>query len=116
MKLSYNWLKDYIKCDLSAQQIADAMTSIGIEVDSVEETEVIEGGHRCRQVHGTSCLRRIVAVAGIVEKTHPCAQQSAGHQAQAGQGCPVVVPASVPCDVPPIGLCVARRILGIGKT
>ena len=44
MKLSYNWLKDYIKCDLSAQQIADAMTSIGIEVDSVEETEVIEGG------------------------------------------------------------------------
>ena len=85
MKLSYNWLKDYIKCDLSAQQIADAMTSIGIEVDSVEETEVIEGGHRRRQVHGTSCLRRIVAVAGIVEKTHPCAQQSAGHQAQAGQ-------------------------------
>lgn len=44
MKLSYNWLKDYIKCDLSAQQIADAMTSIGIEVDGVEETEVIEGG------------------------------------------------------------------------
>ncbi|MBR6458306.1 MAG: phenylalanine--tRNA ligase subunit beta, partial [Bacteroidales bacterium] len=44
MKLSYNWLKDYLKCDLSVQQIAEAMTSIGIEVDSVEETEVIEGG------------------------------------------------------------------------
>ena len=39
MKLSYNWLKDYLKCDLSAQQIADAMTSIGIEVDSVSEEE-----------------------------------------------------------------------------
>ena len=37
MKLSYNWLKDYLKCDLSAQQIADAMTSIGIEVDGVEQ-------------------------------------------------------------------------------
>ena len=44
MKLSYNWLKDYLKCDLSVQQIAEAMTSIGIEVDAVEETEVIEGG------------------------------------------------------------------------
>ncbi len=44
MKLSYNWLKDYLKCDLTAQQIADAMTSIGIEVDSVEESEQIPGG------------------------------------------------------------------------
>ena len=43
MKLSYNWLKDYLKCDLSVQEIAEAMTSIGIEVESVEETEVIEG-------------------------------------------------------------------------
>ena len=41
MKLSYNWLKDYLKCDLSAQQIADAMTSIGIEVDGVEQEEQI---------------------------------------------------------------------------
>ncbi|MCQ2158286.1 MAG: phenylalanine--tRNA ligase subunit beta [Bacteroidales bacterium] len=44
MKLSYNWLKDYLKCDLTPQQIADAMTAIGIEVDSLEEQEVIEGG------------------------------------------------------------------------
>ena len=44
MKLSYNWLKDYLKCDLTVQQIADAMTSIGIEVDSVEEQECVEGG------------------------------------------------------------------------
>lgn len=44
MKLSYNWLKDYLKCDLSVQQIADIMTSIGIEVDSVEEQEAVEGG------------------------------------------------------------------------
>jgi phenylalanyl-tRNA synthetase beta chain len=44
MKLSYNWLKDYLKCDLTAQQIADAMTSIGIEVDGVEESEQVPGG------------------------------------------------------------------------
>ena len=44
MKLSYNWLKDYLKCDLSPVQIAEAMTSIGIEVDGVEEQEAVEGG------------------------------------------------------------------------
>ena len=44
MKLSYHWLKDYLEFDLTPQQIADAMTDIGIEVDSVEEQEEIPGG------------------------------------------------------------------------
>ena len=44
MKVSYNWLKDYLKCDLNPQQVAEAMTSIGIEVDGVEESEAVEGG------------------------------------------------------------------------
>jgi len=44
MKISYNWLKDYLKCDLNPQQVAEAMTGIGIEVDGVEESEAVEGG------------------------------------------------------------------------
>ena len=44
MKLSYSWLKNYLKCDLTPHQVADAMTSIGIEVDSVTEQEEIPGG------------------------------------------------------------------------
>lgn len=44
MKLSYSWLKDYLDCGLNPQQIAEAMTSIGIEVDSVNEEEEIPGG------------------------------------------------------------------------
>ena len=44
MKLSYSWLKDYLKCELSPAQIAEAMTSIGIEVDGVEEQEKVPGG------------------------------------------------------------------------
>ncbi len=44
MKLSYEWLKDYLKCDLNPLQVAEAMTAIGIEVDSVEEQEEIPGG------------------------------------------------------------------------
>jgi phenylalanyl-tRNA synthetase beta subunit (EC 6.1.1.20) len=44
MKISYNWLKEYLKCDLTPQEVADAMTAIGIEVDGVEEQEQIPGG------------------------------------------------------------------------
>ena len=44
MKVSYNWLKDYLKCDLNTEEIAEALTSIGLEVDAVEEVEQIPGG------------------------------------------------------------------------
>ena len=39
MTISYSWLKDYLKCDLSASQVEEALTSIGIEVDEVEIVE-----------------------------------------------------------------------------
>ena len=44
MTVSYNWLKDYIKCSLSPEEVAAALTSIGLEVDSVETVEEIPGG------------------------------------------------------------------------
>lgn len=44
MKLSYNWLKEYLKCNLTPDQVAEAMTSIGIEVDSVQMQEAVPGG------------------------------------------------------------------------
>ena len=44
MKISYNWLKDYLQCELTPEQVAQALTSIGLEVDGVEEVEQIPGG------------------------------------------------------------------------
>ena len=44
MKISYNWLKDYLECDLSPEEVAEALTSIGLEVDGVEQVEEIPGG------------------------------------------------------------------------
>jgi len=44
MKLSFNWLKDYLDFDLTPAQVAEYMTAIGIEVDGVEEQEEIPGG------------------------------------------------------------------------
>ncbi len=44
MTISYNWLKDYIECDLSPEAVAAALTSIGLEVESLETVEEIPGG------------------------------------------------------------------------
>ena len=44
MNISYNWLKQYLDFDLDPQQLAAALTSIGLETGSVEEVETIRGG------------------------------------------------------------------------
>ena len=44
MNISYNWLKEYVDFDLTAQEVADALTSIGLEVDGLEEVQAIKGG------------------------------------------------------------------------
>lgn len=46
MNISYNWLKDYINTPLTPKELADALTSIGLETGSVEEVESIRGGLR----------------------------------------------------------------------
>lgn len=44
MNISYNWLKDYINFDLSPDEVAAALTSIGLETEGVEEIQTIKGG------------------------------------------------------------------------
>lgn len=44
MTLSYNWLKEYIDLPESAEEIAETLTSTGLEVESVHPFESIKGG------------------------------------------------------------------------
>lgn len=44
MNISYNWLKEYVDFDLAPQEVADALTSIGLEVDALDEVQTIKGG------------------------------------------------------------------------
>ena len=44
MNISYKWLKDYVDFDLTPQQVCDALTSTGLEVDALEEVQSIKGG------------------------------------------------------------------------
>ena len=44
MKISYNWLKNYIETNQTAAEIAEIFTSLGLETGSIEEVETIKGG------------------------------------------------------------------------
>lgn len=46
MNISYDWLRQYVDTSLSPSQIAEALTSIGLETGGVEEVESIPGGLR----------------------------------------------------------------------
>lgn len=46
MNISYNWLKEYVNHTLTPDELAAALTSIGLETGSVEEVESIRGGLR----------------------------------------------------------------------
>ena len=41
MNISYKWLKDYVDFDMTADEVAAALTSVGLEVDGVEEVQSI---------------------------------------------------------------------------
>ena len=44
MNISYKWLKEYVDFTLTPQEVADALTSCGLEVDALEEVQAIKGG------------------------------------------------------------------------
>ena len=85
MKLSYNWLKEYLKCDLTPQEVADAMTAIGIEVDGVEEQEQIPGG-----------LAGVVVAEVLTCDAHPDSDHLHITTVNAGAGEPLTVVCGAP--------------------
>jgi phenylalanyl-tRNA synthetase beta chain len=44
MKISYNWIRDYIKIDIEPAKVAEILTSIGLEIEGMEEWKSVKGG------------------------------------------------------------------------
>jgi len=44
MKISYNWLKEFINTDKTPDEISTILTGTGLEVESVEKVQAIPGG------------------------------------------------------------------------
>ncbi len=46
MKVSYNWLREYLPVDLAPAEVARILTNTGLEVEGMEEVESVPGGLR----------------------------------------------------------------------
>ena len=63
MNISYKWLKEYVDFDLTPQEVCDALTSTGLEVDALEEVQSVKGGLKraicrpCAYMRATSKFR-----------------------------------------------------------
>ena len=44
MKISYNWLKQFIKTDWTSEQTSELLTDLGLEVEVVEKYQSVKGG------------------------------------------------------------------------
>ena len=44
MNISYKWLKEYVDIDLTPEALSALLTSIGLEVGTVERVQTIRGG------------------------------------------------------------------------
>ncbi len=44
MKISYNWIKDYLKIDLAPAKVAEILTGIGLEIEGMNEWVSVKGG------------------------------------------------------------------------
>lgn len=44
MKISLNWLKDFIDISISVEQVSEILTDIGLEIEKVAEVETVPGG------------------------------------------------------------------------
>lgn len=75
MKISYNWLKDYIGIEIDPHSLSEILTSIGLEVEGVEEWESVRGG-----------LRGVVIGEVVTCRKHPDADKLSVTTVDIGRG------------------------------
>ena len=90
MKISYNWLKHYLKLNLSSTEIAELLTDTGLEVEGDEEIESVKGG-----------LRAVVIGHILTKNQHPNADRLNLTTVDIGQSEPV----QIVCGAPNVDVC-----------
>ncbi len=80
MKISYNWLKQFIKIDLKSEETAAILTDLGLEVEVVEKYQSVKGG-----------LEGIVVGHVLTCEKHPDADRLSITTVDLGDGIPVQI-------------------------
>jgi tRNA-binding EMAP/Myf-like protein len=80
MKISYNWLKQFLKIDWKSDEIAALLTDLGLEVEIVEKYQSVKGG-----------LEGIVVGHVLTCVKHPNADRLKVTTVDLGDGVPVQI-------------------------
>jgi phenylalanyl-tRNA synthetase beta chain len=80
MKISYNWLKQFIKIDLKSDETAAILTDLGLEVEVVEKYQSVRGG-----------LEGVVVGHVLTCEKHPDADRLKITTVDLGNGTPVQI-------------------------
>jgi len=79
MRISYNWLKQFIKIDWKSEEVSALLTDLGLEVEAVDSFESVQGG-----------LKGIVVGHVLTCEKHPDADKLKITTVDLGDGTPPV--------------------------
>lgn len=85
MRISYNWLKQFIKIDLPSEETAALLTDLGLEVEVVEKFQSVKGG-----------LQGVVVGEVVTCEKHPDADRLKVTTVNLGDGNPVQIVCGAP--------------------
>ncbi|WP_372472967.1 phenylalanine--tRNA ligase subunit beta [Capnocytophaga sp. ARDL2] len=85
MQISYNWLKQFLKIDIPAEDAAETLTNLGLEVEGITAYESVKGG-----------LKGVVVGHVISCEKHPNADKLKVTKVDLGDGNPVQIVCGAP--------------------
>mgnify|MGYP003385109934 FL=1 len=85
MKISYNWLKQFLQTDWEAEKTGELLTDLGLEVEGIETKESIKGS-----------LKGVVVGKVLTCKQHPNADRLKITTVDLGNGDPVQIVCGAP--------------------
>ena len=85
MKISYNWLKQFIKIDWDAEKTGELLTDLGLEIEGITPYESVKGG-----------LKGIVVGEVLTCMQHPNADRLKITTVDIGEGDPVQIVCGAP--------------------
>ncbi|MGB0837658.1 MAG: phenylalanine--tRNA ligase subunit beta [Flavobacteriaceae bacterium] len=85
MKISYNWLKQFIQIDWDSERTGALLTDLGLEVEGIDKIESIKGS-----------LQGVVVGEVLTKEKHPGADRLSVTTVDLGQGEPVQIVCGAP--------------------
>lgn len=90
MQISYNWLKQFIKLDITPEETSEILTNLGLEVEGIESFESLKGG-----------LKGVVVGHVVACEQHPNADKLRITKVDLGNG---EAPVQIVCGAPNVAV------------